>query len=379
MVDHVVILAGGTGTRLWPASLRSRPKQFMDPGNGRTLIESTLRRAVATGAPGELVVVTHVDQVAALGRYGGIDALPKTPVVIAEPQAKNTAPAVALAISYLSRDDALRAADETVLVLASDHVIAPDEAFVSDVERADQLAREGRLVTFGITPTRPETGYGYILAGEQTGPGRVVDAFKEKPDAITAQRYLDDGGYLWNSGMFVFRIGTMADELQRLVPEVMEPISELPWDSGTLDASTSGDLRIGTAGDSWAIAGTYLRLPNVSLDRAVMEKSGCAAVVEAGFRWNDVGSWDEMAKLHEDGLLADGAAPAGPHGAAAELVLVEAEGNFVFSDLPVALCGVEGLCVVVKNGRVLVTKRERTQLVKKVVDRLENRGRGDLV
>ncbi|TVR28925.1 MAG: mannose-1-phosphate guanylyltransferase [Spirochaetaceae bacterium] len=378
MVDHVVILAGGSGTRLWPASLRSRPKQFMDPGNGRTLIENTLRRAVATAAPGELLVVTHVDQVGALGRYAAVGRLEKSTVVLAEPQAKNTAPAVALAISYLCRGGAAAAADQTVLVLASDHVIAPENAFLGDVERADQLARQGRLVTFGIPPTRPETGYGYILAGEQIGPGRVVDGFKEKPDAITAQRYLDDGGYLWNSGMFVFRIGTMTDEMQRLVPEVIEPILELPWQEAAPEAAASAD-GVSSAGDSWAIAGTYLRLPNVSLDRAVMEKSGCAAVVEAGFRWNDVGSWDEMAKLHEEGLLNDGAAPEGAQGATAEVVLVEAEGNFVFSDLPVALCGVEDLCVVVRNGCVLVSRRGRTQLVKKAVDRLENRGRGDLV
>ena len=396
MTDHVVILAGGTGTRLWPASVRLRPKQFMDPGTGRTLIESTLVRAEATGARGEVVVVTHVDQVTGLSRFArsaGTSAPAsggsgRPPVVLAEPQAKNTAPAVALAISYLARTPGRE--NDTVLVLAADHVITPTDAFVRDVERADQLARMGHLVTFGIRPTRAETGYGYIHLGEPVGPGRRVDSFKEKPNRETAEAYLADGGYLWNSGMFVFQLSTMWEELVKFEPGLASLIAGLPWSDPVSAAAgaTAGAAHpegpaaaadqagIRTAGDHAAIAAAYLQLPRVSIDYAVMERSDRTAVVEAGFDWNDVGSWDEMAKLQEEGLLTDEIAPGE---AVARTVSVESSGNYVFSDLPVALCGVEDLCVVVKNGRVLVCRRGRSQLVKEAVDQLEREGRADLV
>ena len=215
MVDNVVILAGGSGTRLWPASLRSRPKQFLDPGTGASLLRMTLERAAAVTESGRIIIVTHKDQVPPLvEELSELESLKERLLVLPEPAMRNTAPAITLAVTYLALNEA---ESGTTLVLAADHIITPVDRFAEACERADLLARSGKLVTFGITPTRPETGYGYIEAGEELNlpgpgggglgpggsgsggsgsggerhaPGRSVTAFREKPDAATAKEYL---------------------------------------------------------------------------------------------------------------------------------------------------------------------------------------------
>ena len=378
MVDNVLIMAGGSGTRLWPASIRSKPKQFMDPGIGKSLFRATLDRALALEPAGRIVVVTHQDHVAgAQEECRDLDAATRERIVIlAEPIGRNTAPAIAFGLAYLSATGAATPTSQTTLVLAADHLVSPTELFAQAVEQADSLAREDYLVTFGVQPTHAETGYGYIQLGERQGPGNIVAAFKEKPDKATAEQYLSDGGYLWNSGMFVFRAAAFFRELGEHYPEIAEPFQALDATAEVFAAGARGagggagdgaasDNPVAVVGRSQGLDDLYAQLPAISVDYAVMEKSSRAAVVTAAFDWSDIGSWDEIAKL-QAGDVAAGA-----------VVTVQAENNVVLSDVPVALCGVENLIVVQKNGKLLVCRRGESQLVKQVVESLKGADRED--
>lgn len=383
MVDNVIILAGGSGTRLWPASIAERPKQFFDPGTGRSLLQMTVERAAEIASRGSIVIVTHhsqtervLDDCLKLGRFR------ERIVVLPEPEMRNTAPALGFAVSYLSDSGA---AEETSLVLASDHLITPVESFAADVKKADTLAREGYLVTFGIAPTRAETGYGYIEAGEGKGDGRLVSAFREKPDEITAAEYFTAGNFFWNSGMFVFRNDVLRDELAKFEPEItttFADVESLPFEKRRVSLPVLNQDGITVAWRSDYIDQLYTSLPKISLDYAVMERSDRTAMVEATFRWNDVGSWDEMAQLTDDGIVGEaGGNSYTPRDGRPQqpAFQVECDGNYVYSELPIALCGVEDLVVVVKQGRVLVTKRGRTQLVRDAVKLMHEEGREDVI
>ena len=399
MVDNVVVLAGGTGTRLWPASLRTRPKQFLDPGTGASLLRMTLERAAAVTEKGRIIIVTHKEQVAPLiEELSQLESLRERVLVLPEPAMRNTAPAITLAITYLALNEP---GEGTTLVLAADHIITPVDKFAEACERADTLAREGSLVTFGITPTRPETGYGYIEAGESItlgsesshgpddsssgssnhGPGRRVTAFREKPDQATAKAYVEAGNFLWNSGMFVFRNDSYLAALNKHQPDVakgFEAIQLLETHERQDKLPVESRNGVEVAWDGSYLAEVYGELPKISIDYAVMEKAaevGGVAVVEPEFEWNDVGSWDEMAELAEAGVL--GGAKAGSTGA--DLYTAGANNVYAFSDLPVAVCGVDDVSVIVKNGKVLVVKRGESQLVKEIVEKLEGKGRDDLL
>lgn len=412
MVDNVVVLAGGSGTRLWPASLRSRPKQFLDPGTGASLLRMTLERAATVTEKGRIIIVTHKDQVEPLvSELSQLQSLRERVLVLPEPAMRNTAPAITLAVTYLALN---QSGEETTLVLAADHIITPVDKFAEACERADALAREGKLVTFGIAPTRPETGYGYIEAGEpifpasdtgnqapgsqgsdgvshapsgstsDTGnpaPGRRVTAFREKPDELTAKAYFEAGNFLWNSGMFVFRNDAFLEALNEHQPDVaqgFEAIQLLETHERQDKLPLESREGVEIAWDGSYLAEVYGELPKISIDYAVMERAaeaGSVAVVEPEFEWNDVGSWDEMAELAEAGVL--GGAKAGTTGA--DLYTAGANNVYAFSDLPVAVCGIDDVSVVVKNGKVLVVKRGKSQLVKEIVEKLKGKGRDDLL
>lgn len=366
MVDDVIIMAGGSGTRLWPASTKALPKQFLDLAESGSLLMQTIERARATGTKGDIIIVTLADQAAgiveALAREG---ASTNRVLILPEPTARNTAPAIAFALQYLS---AVGRGDGTTLILAADHVITPTTSFVADVERADRLAREGFLVTFGVKPTRPETGYGYVQTGESHDPGLLVEEFKEKPDRATAEKYVASGRHYWNSGMFVFPNGRFLAELAEFEPDIaagFASVSESLARPVEEVAPPGGGRAVRVLETDERIAGMYGALPKISVDYAVMERSEHCAMVPVSFTWNDVGSWDEVATLEGAG--------------GGMVVSAEAEDNFVHSDLPVALCGVEGIHVVVKNGMVLVCRKGDSQLVKQVVASLQEQGRDDLL
>lgn len=362
MVDDVIIMAGGSGTRLWPASTKALPKQFLDLTGGGSLLRRTVERALATGVPGEVLIVTLADQVEGiLGDLNDAPELASRVRVLPEPTARNTAPAITFALQYLKasgRDDG------TVLVLAADHAITPTDAFVSDVEHADSLARRRYLVTFGVPPTRPETGYGYLQAGDPLDPGMVVDEFKEKPDRATAETYAASGRHFWNSGMFVFHNSHFLEELRSFEREIAAGFESVSDDLQSTGSGKTGKVDVLETGDR--LRSMYAALPKISVDYAVMERSDRCAMVPASFQWNDVGSWDEVASLERPDDEST-------------VVEVEARNNFVHSDLPVAICGIDDLHVVVKNGMVLVCKKGESQLVKQVVTDLQERGRSDLL
>lgn len=366
MVDNVLIMAGGSGTRLWPASTQERPKQFLDLGIGTSLLAATLQRAYATGAKNQIAVITHASQVPAveaeLAALGYEDAL-----VIGEPIGRNTAPAIACGLWTF--DVPGGAADQTTLVLAADHLITPTEAFVEDVEKADLLAREGFMVTFGIPPTRPETGYGYIEQGDAQGPGNLVASFREKPDEATAEGYLQAGRYLWNSGMFVFHHQAFWQQLSEYAPELTAPFESAPLPESTTTSVNGSGTTSETIAANRAL---YDELPSVSIDYALMEHTDRAAVVPVSFTWNDIGSWDEVATLQAAGHL-------GTESGEVPVVQADAAGNYVLADQPVALCGVEDLIVVAKEGRLLICRKGRSQLVKQIVEALKADGREDLL
>ena len=368
-----LILAGGSGTRLWPASRAAMPKQYLSFDGGPSYLQQALLRARAVESD-LIVVITGEDQMPAVAaQCAALEAGAGAPpcYVLGEPAARNTGPAVALGARFVSQvslaapaeaDGARDAAnDAALLVLSSDHTIEPAQAFAADVGAARRLARQGWLTTFGTPPTRPETGYGYLELGERLDGGYQVAAFREKPDRATAARFVAAGGFLWNAGIFLFPLQLLQSELQRCAPEVAAPIAGLalpapasaPGGSGSSGAPAgAGPVPVAPTAE---VRAAYRGLPAISIDYALMERTRRVAAVRASFRWSDVGSWDELARINPGDVPAAAA---------------EARGNAVFSDLPVALAGVDDLIVVVKNGAVLVTRKGRSQLVRGVVEGL---------
>jgi len=355
-----VILSGGAGTRLWPLSREAAPKPFMLLPDGDTLLGKTVHRASKIPGSRGLVTVTNRDYYFhTKDVYSGLDVgEPHDAIYLLEPFGRNTAPAVALAAHAVR---ARYGDDAVMLVLAADHLIRDEAAFAAAVTRGAELAREGKLVTFGITPTLPETGFGYIECGAPLG-GRAfaVTAFVEKPPLAKAQGFLAAGTHVWNSGSFAFTARTFLDACERCAPAVAaaaravwQPLSTRPNDAM---------LEIDAA--------TFASAPDVSIDYAIMEDSaadGRVAVVRGEFDWSDVGSWQAVSELTD--ADADGNRGSG------ERVAIATRGTFIHSeDRLVATIGVENLVIVDTPDAVLIAHRDHLQRVKDVVGELKARG-----
>ncbi len=347
-----VILSGGSGTRLWPLSRKALPKQLLCLTGERTMIQETIGRVQSEGFAAPLVISgqDHRFLIAEQLRAIGINSAR----IVLEPVGRNTAPAAAVAALLVAADDP----DGVVLLMPSDHVILNVQAFHRAVAVACQAAITGALVTFGIEPQQPETGYGYIKLGAaipQVEGALEVERFVEKPDRATAETYLAAGGYFWNSGVFLFRAQTFLDEMARLQPHMMDCCR-----AAVEHAHRDMDfIRLGEA--------AFAACSSDSIDYAVMEKTSRAAVVPVSMGWNDVGSW---------GSLWDVAAHGDDGNAIQGDVLTEGARNcYLRSDGPLlAAVGVEDLVVVASKDAVLVSHRNAARDVKKIVDQLAARG-----
>ena len=339
-----VLLSGGSGTRLWPLSREAYPKQFLPLAGADTMLQATWRRVapLATAAPIVVANEEHRFLVAEQLRQVGA---PRTAILL-EPVGRNTAPAIAAAaLQAMAGGD-----DPLLLVLPSDHVVTDEAAFHAAVRQALSAADNGALVTFGIVPAAPETGFGYIQA--EAGEGvRAVRRFVEKPDAATAAGYLWEGGYYWNSGMFLFRASRYLAELERHAPAILAAVR-----AAIEGAARDGDfIRLDRA--------AFEASPSDSIDYAVMEKTGRAMVLPVDIGWNDVGSWSALWDVSEQD--AHGNAHLG------DVIAVDSRNSYAYARRLVALVGVDDLVVVETDDAVLVAHKDKVQQVKEVVARLK--------
>lgn len=347
-----VIICGGAGSRLWPLSRENHPKPLIKLGDGLSLVQHALKRAMGLPGAQDLITVTNRDLFFAMeDEYRQMDCKPRLARYLLESEGRNTAAAIALA----SLDAVQAFGDDVILcVLPADHVVADTAAFGKAVERAQQLAAEGRLVTFGIRPDRAETGYGYIEAD-----GEDVKQFVEKPDAETAVAYLKSGRFLWNAGMFCFKASVMILLMEQFCPDILD---------GTRAAlaagrSTSGDDLTQVTVDPEKFA----EVRSDSIDYAVLEKAPNVAVVACDIGWNDIGSWSALGEQFdrdESGNLIDGNVSA-----------VNSSNNVVSgSGRLVGLVGVEDLIIADTPDALLVASRESAQDVKLLYNRLKEAG-----
>ncbi|MBD8679772.1 mannose-1-phosphate guanylyltransferase/mannose-6-phosphate isomerase [Sphingomonas sp. CFBP 13720] len=340
-----VILSGGSGTRLWPMSRPERPKQFLALTAAETMLQLTARRAAGDGYAAPIVVANaaHADAVA--DQLAEVGSAPQS--IILEPMGRNTAPAIALAAIAAGGGDA------PLLVMPSDHVIADLDAFRAAIERALPLVGDGWLVTFGITPDAPETGYGWIKVGDPLSTGvHRVERFVEKPPLDAAQAMLASGDHVWNGGIFLFRADRFLEALGRFVPDMLTAAQE------SMDRADRDGVCIRPDADAFA------RCPSDSIDYAVMERDDRVAVAPVAMGWNDVGSWDALHAISErdDSANAVGG----------DVTLIDSTGCLVRTDgIRIAMAGVDDLIVVASGNDVLILPRGRSQEVKKLLDAMK--------
>jgi mannose-1-phosphate guanylyltransferase len=360
MKVFAVIMAGGVGSRVWPVSREAIPKQFQNIFGDRTLYQRAFDRISKVVQPQNVIVVTNH-----LHRSTATEQLPQIPErnIISEPVGRSTAPCIAVAASALSSITE----NAVMVVLPADHLISEEENFISQMKESIRLADKHRsLVTIGIRPTYPETGYGYIHFKKDEDDsditlhgGHRVISFKEKPDLETAKKYLASGDYLWNSGMFIWRVDVIIEELKKNLEHFAD------FHSAIRD-------KFGTESFSGVLKEFYSEVESISIDYAVMEKSDSVLTIPSNFSWSDVGSWDEVHRLSdhdESGNAFKG-----------DVVAIRSKNNFVWAQgKSVSLVDTEDLIVVETKDSILICKRGKSQSVKEVVDILRKNGRRDLL
>jgi mannose-1-phosphate guanylyltransferase len=339
-----LIMAGGSGTRFWPLSRKSRPKQFLQIAGEQSMLQLTVQRLQGAVAMQDIYIVTAQAQVELVRQH-----LPELPTqnIIIEPFGMNTAPCIGLSLAYLA---GRVGKDESIIVLPADHVIRDVPQFLASLRQAEAPAEAGYLVTFGIVPDYPATGYGYIEAGEQQADGIFhVKRFKEKPDLETAKSFLKQGNFYWNSGMFYWKLGVIYAAFEEYLPQLASLLEEIrfAWKHQGPDAS---------------LVDIYARMPKLPIDIGIMEPAAKRVVIPVNYGWSDVGSWKALADL----------SPADEQGnhLPERNISIDAHGNYVRSDKFVSLIGVENLVVIETEDAILVTAKDRSEDVKKVVDSL---------
>jgi len=346
---YAVVLAGGSGVRFWPKSRQQTPKQLLKLLGDSPLIKQTVDRLEPLFSKERLLVVTRADQVEALQRH--VKLFPKN--LIAEPQSKNTAAAIGLAAIKLKK----WAGEEAVFaVLPSDHHIGERDTYLKTLMLAKEVALKDYLVTIGIRPRYPETGYGYIQLGSLLAEGVYkVKRFVEKPDFHTAAQFIVEGKYLWNSGTFVWKVKTILNALERHLPKLYEGLKKI-------------EQAVETSDEAATISGVYEALPEISIDYGVLEKAGNAAVVVGDFKWSDVGNWSSLAEIlekDEQGNVKKG-----------EVVALDCSDSVLYSDNGlIAAIGLKDFIVVSSGNAVLICPKEKAQRVRGVMEALKQLGK----
>jgi mannose-1-phosphate guanylyltransferase len=353
---HAVIMSGGSGTRFWPRSRTSRPKQLLALHGERSLLQQTVDR-VAEAIPDErIVVVTNRAQAAETRRQ--LPQLPRENILI-EPFGRDTAPCIGLAAGLIAARDP----EACLAVLPADHLIEPKERFNALLQRGAEAAETGLIVTLGAPPDRPATGFGYIERGAQSAdfPGLYeVSSFKEKPDQKTAEAYLEAGRFLWNCGIFIWRADTILEQLSASKPRIAEGIARLVAAAGGSDF----DRRL---------EAEYEAFEKISIDYAVLERAERIAVIAIDFEWDDLGSWLAVEKLHAPD-------PQGHRVIDVDHLGIDSKNCFVAGDgRLIATVGVEDLIIVQTGDATLICRRDRAEDVKAVVEALKSQGKTALL
>lgn len=355
----IVIPAGGGGTRLWPRSRRQTPKQFLDIVSERTMLQETADRVRELVPPERLFVITNTQHVGPVQ-----EQLPDVPAmnIVGEPQGRDSAPAIGLMAAILEK---VTGEDTVMVVLPADHVIPKDAHFRKILQRAAQVAQDGYLVTLGIPPTNPDTGFGYIQSSEIVDEGEGltvyrVKQFKEKPQKDIAEQYLRDGGYFWNAGMYIATVKTLRDLYKTHLPEMEASFGQIVTAYGTEDGPKT-------------LTAVFPTLPKISIDYGIAEKADKVAVIPADIGWNDVGSWGRLAEVlsldHETENIVIG-----------HHIGIDTKGVLIYSpDRLIATIGMEDIVVIDTPDATLICPKSRSEDVKKIVDELKARGRTDLL
>lgn len=337
-----IILAGGSGSRLWPLSRELYPKQLLNLISDKSLLQSTFERLTNCMQKDEILSITNTKHSANVRMQ--LAQLTENPKVLSEPVSKNTAPAIALATKYIMQETG---EDPVILVVPSDHLIQDKEHFLSTVKKGEKLAEEGYIVTFGIKPNYPETGYGYINTLKPLDIGFKVKEFVEKPNLETAEKYLKAGTYYWNSGIFMFKASTMLAEIEKNAPEIAKIAQNV-------DFTKSSDIPFVE----------FDKMPSISIDYAVMEKSDKIALVALESDWNDLGSWQsiyDVSKKDEHNNVFIG-----------HVIDEGSKNSFVYaSSKLVTTIGLEDTVIVETEDAILACKKDRTQDVKHIYETLK--------
>ncbi len=351
---HVVLMAGGMGTRFWPRSRKNYPKQLLNLIGEKSMIRLTYERVKDLTPDENILVITNQELREPIHQH-----LPEIPLqnIIAEPFGKNTAPCIGLAAAIVRKKASL---DEPMVILPADHLIKEVDIFHDIIRTAVTYAQQNdALVTLGITPTYPETGYGYIQRGEPVATVNQrtiykVKTFAEKPNLETAQLFLKSGDFLWNSGMFIWKAGTILREFATHQPEMAQGFEEIFQNLHTEKMEET-------------ILDVYMRIKSISIDYAIMEVAKSVYIIEADFSWNDVGSWEAAYAIsekdkHQNAITAQNS------------VIIDSNNNLVYSPKKlVALIDVQNLTVVETEDAILICKKDSSQRVKEVVDNLKQR------